>query len=62
LVIVSNCSGREKAECGVSAVAVEEDLDVLEDFGAQLGLRWPAAAVDELFVSVAKKLSATALS
>jgi hypothetical protein len=30
--------GREKAECGVSAAAVEEDLDVLEDLRAQLGL------------------------
>jgi len=30
--------GREKAECGVPASAVEEDFDVLEDFGPQFGL------------------------
>jgi phage-related tail protein len=42
--------GREEAECGVPAAAVEEDLDVLEDLRAQLGLRWPAAAVDELLL------------
>src|SRR3954454_19005072 len=40
----------EKAERGVPAAAVVEDLDVLEDLGAQLGLGWPAAAVDELLL------------
>jgi hypothetical protein len=54
--------GREKAERGVPTSAVEEDLDVREDLGPQLGLRRPGAAVDELFFKVAKKLSATALS
>ena len=52
----------EKAERGVPAAAVVEDLDVLEDLGAQFGLGWPVAAVDERFLQVAKKLSATALS
>src|SRR3954463_1605534 len=42
--------GGEKAERGVPAAAVEEDLDVLEDLGAQFGLGWPAAAVDELLL------------
>ena len=27
-----------------------EDLDVVEDLGAQLGLRWPRLAVDELLL------------
>src|SRR5215207_414196 len=40
----------EKSERGVPAAAVVEDLDVLEDLGAQLGLGWPAAAVDELLL------------
>src|SRR5215217_3176200 len=40
----------EKAERGVPAAAVVEDLDVVEDLVAQLGLGWPAAAVDELFL------------
>jgi hypothetical protein len=35
----------EKAERGVPAAAVVEDLDVLEDLGAQFGLRWPAETV-----------------
>jgi hypothetical protein len=34
----------------VPAAAVEEDLDVLEDLGPELGLRRPCAAVDELFL------------
>jgi len=42
--------GREKPERGVPAAGVLEDFDVLEDLGAQLGLGWPAAAVDELFL------------
>jgi len=46
----------------VPAAAVEEDLDVLEDFSPELGLRRPAAIVDELLLQVAKKLPATALS
>jgi hypothetical protein len=46
----------------VPAAAVEEDLDVLEDRGAQLGLRRPRASADELLLKVTKKLSATALS
>jgi hypothetical protein len=45
------------------AAAVEEDLDVLEDLSSELGLRegqlrpWMSS-----FLSVAEKLSATALS
>jgi hypothetical protein len=46
----------------VSPAAVEEDIDAVEDFGAQLGLRRPGTPVDKFFFSVAKKLSATALS
>src|SRR5215208_17806 len=42
--------GGEKRERGVSAAAVVEDLDVLEDFRAQFGFRWPAAAVDEFLL------------
>src|ERR687897_966116 len=42
--------GREKPERRVSASAVEEDFDVLEDLGPQLGLRRPAAAVDEFLL------------
>jgi hypothetical protein len=54
---------REKPERGVSTAAVEEDLDVLEDLGPEFGLGWPGAAVwMSSFLSVAKKLSATALS
>jgi hypothetical protein len=34
----------------VPAAAVEEDLDVLEDLGSELGLREPAAAVHELLL------------
>jgi len=33
--------GREKAEAAVPAAAVVEDLDVLEDVAAQLGLLGP---------------------
>src|SRR3954454_5641512 len=40
----------EISERGVPAPAVVEDLDVLEDRGAQVGLGWPAAAVDELLL------------
>src|SRR3954468_23030775 len=40
----------EHPERGVPAAAVVEDLDVFEDLGAQFGLGWPAAAVDELFL------------
>ena len=42
--------GREHPERGVTAAAVVEDLDVLEDLGAQLGLGRPGAAVDELLL------------
>ena len=49
-------------ERAVAALAVVEDLDVVEDLGAQLVLGRPRAAVDESFLIVAKKLSATALS
>jgi hypothetical protein len=46
----------------VASLAVVEDLDVVEDLGAQFGLcrqerRWMSS-----FLRVAKKLSATALS
>src|SRR3954451_17471049 len=40
----------EISERGVPALAVVEDLDVLEDRAAQVGLGWPAAAVDELLL------------
>jgi hypothetical protein len=40
----------EISERGVPALAVVEDRDVLEDRGAQVGLGWPAAAVDELLL------------
>jgi hypothetical protein len=46
----------------VAAAAVEEHFDVLEDLASQFGLGRPWAAVDELVLSVARKLSATALS
>jgi hypothetical protein len=39
--------GREEAECGVPAAAVEEDLDVLEDLRAQRRLRGPGYDRDE---------------
>src|SRR6476469_9073216 len=41
---------REIPERGVSASAIEEDLDVLEDLRAQFGLGGPAVAVDELLL------------
>ena len=34
----------------MASVAVVEDLDVVEDLGAQFGLRGPGAAVDELLL------------
>jgi hypothetical protein len=49
-------------EGGVAALAVIERLDVLEHRGLQLEPRGPAAAVHELLLSVAKNVSATALS
>ena len=61
-MIVLELHGRAHPERRVPAAAVEEDLDVLEDLGAQFGLGGPGAAVDELVLKVAKKLSATALS
>src|SRR5207237_6495880 len=42
--------GGALSEGAVASFAVVEDLDVVEDFGAQLGLRGPSAAVDQLFL------------
>jgi hypothetical protein len=53
---------RELAETGMSSSAVVEDLDVLEDLAAELGLGRLCTTVINSFLSVAKKLSATALS
>ena len=44
------------------AGGVVEGFDELEDFADELAPCGPGAAVHELFLSVAKKLSATALS
>lgn len=52
----------QHGECGVSALAVVARLDVLGHGGLQLEPRWPGAAVDELFSSVATNVSTTALS
>ena len=52
----------EHAQGGVAAVAVVERLDVLEHGGLELEAGRPCAAVDEFFLSVAKNVSATALS
>jgi hypothetical protein len=46
----------------VAAGGVVEAFDVLEDLSDELAAGWPGLAMDELFLSVAKKLSATALS
>jgi hypothetical protein len=43
-------------------LAVVDRFDVLEHGGLQLERRWPGAAVYELFLRVAKNVSATALS
>jgi hypothetical protein len=61
-VLVSRSAGEAHAERAVAALAVEDDLDGVEHLGSQLRLRRPRAAVDELLLEVAKKLSATALS
>jgi hypothetical protein len=45
----------------VAALAVGERLDVFEHREAELAARGPRAAVDEILLEVAKKLSATAL-
>jgi hypothetical protein len=50
LVIALELRGREHPERRVSPAAVEEDLDVLEHLGPQLGLGGPRAAVDELLL------------
>ena len=54
--------GRSLPEGAVAALAVIEDLDVVENFGAQLGPCRPARRWMSSFLRVAKKLSATALS
>jgi hypothetical protein len=52
----------EHLEGGVPALAVVERLDVLEHRGSQLEPVGPGAAVDEVFLDVAKNVSATPLS
>jgi hypothetical protein len=59
---VLGVGGRGHRERRVASDAVVERLDVLEDLGGQLAARGPGAAVREFLLSVAKKLSATALS
>jgi hypothetical protein len=46
----------------VPAAAVEEDLDVLEDLGSELAFEGQLRPWMSSFLSVAEKLSATALS
>jgi hypothetical protein len=52
---LTNCVGERNPSVECPAAAVEEDLDVLEDLGPQLGLGGPGAAVDELFLRVREK-------
>src|SRR4051794_1966211 len=53
--------GREEPARRVPSGAVEEDFDVLEDLGPQLGLRGPGAAADEFLLDRREELSARAL-
>jgi hypothetical protein len=62
LVGVARSRLGEHPEGGVAAPAVVERLDVLQHRGLELEPRWPAAALTSSFLSVAKKVSATALS
>jgi hypothetical protein len=50
IVLFSKFDGGSLPERAMAALAVVEDFDVVEDLGAQLDLRRPRAAMDELLL------------